>query len=1069
MAMAYRLALDLGANSIGWACLELDGDERPADLLDVGVRVFPDGRHPKTNASLAADRRLARSMRRRRDRYLRRRTALLKALTRFGLMPEGPEERAVVARLDPYALRAAALERRLEPYELGRVIFHLNQRRGFASNRKTDRGNEERGKIDTGAKQLDMKLQAAGARTLGEWLATRHANGEPVRVRLQGSGARATYDFYPTRPMIAAELDAVWEAQAARNPALTDAMRDELRRILLHQRPLRAPLVGKCWLEPSEPRAPKALPLTQRFRIAQDLAHLRIRAPGEPERPLDDAGREKLRALLLTGSDLTFAKMRKELKLSREEGFNLEGAGRDKLAGAETTARLAGKGKPLEAIWPAMDGARREQVVAVLLDTETDDVALAKLGELGVPEEAAQAALRVTLPDGHASLSAKAMAALLPHLERGLRYSDAVREAGYAHHSDDRDGVILPELPYYGEVLRDRLGTGTNEERDPYEKRVGRAPNPTVHVALNELRRVVNALIARHGAPSQIVVEVLRELGRSAVQRSEVEKRQKENREANDRRRALLAELGIPPKPGNLMRVRLWEEQAADPKERRCPYTGMLITCRNLFSDEVEEDHILPFALSLDDSAANRVLASREGNGIKGRRTPHEAFHARPEWPEIVERAGRLPKAKQWRFAPDAMERWKGEHEDFLARHLTDSAYLARLATLYLRAVCDPSRVWSVPGRITALLRRPLGLNDILGGPGGVKNRDDHRHHAVDAITVGLVDQGLLQRVTRAAQQAEEKGHRLMADLSAPWPGFVAQVREAVAGIVVSHKPDTAASGKLHDDNPYGRVRHFDRDNKERPAKDDEPTVVRRRPLTFFADKKKTPDDARKFIRDGGLREKVAEALTLTDTKERAAALNTLEHTGRHPVRRVRTWERLESATPLGGSRSGVSPKLVKPNGNHRAELWRLPGKDGKPGEVVMRVISMLDAARDDEAKRLGRQVPDRRPHPAAKLLLRLHKDDCVAIGEFENRQILRVVKSSMTKIKNKKKNEQRLKATIVLTPHNEGGNLKKRDADKSDPFNYLSVGVSRLVEGKARKVWVDPSGRVHDSGPQAW
>ena len=143
--MANRLALDIGANSIGWCLLALDPVGAPCAIRAMGVRIFPDGRDPKTNASLAADRRQARAMRRRRDRYLQRRRAMLNALTRHGLMPAEEAARAAIAARDPYALRARALSEELTPHELGRVIFHLNQRRGFRSNRKTDRGSDKSG------------------------------------------------------------------------------------------------------------------------------------------------------------------------------------------------------------------------------------------------------------------------------------------------------------------------------------------------------------------------------------------------------------------------------------------------------------------------------------------------------------------------------------------------------------------------------------------------------------------------------------------------------------------------------------------------------------------------------------------------------------------------------------------------------------------------------------------------------------------------------------------------------------------------------------------------------------
>jgi CRISPR-associated endonuclease Csn1 len=62
-------------------------------------------------------------------------------------MPISVDEQKLIAELDPYKLRQEALQRRLEPFELGRALFHSNQRRGFKSNRKLDRGNEEAGKV----------------------------------------------------------------------------------------------------------------------------------------------------------------------------------------------------------------------------------------------------------------------------------------------------------------------------------------------------------------------------------------------------------------------------------------------------------------------------------------------------------------------------------------------------------------------------------------------------------------------------------------------------------------------------------------------------------------------------------------------------------------------------------------------------------------------------------------------------------------------------------------------------------------------------------------------------------
>ena len=147
-----RLGLDIGTNSIGWCLIE---DDRR--IVDIGARIFSDGRDPKSGTSLAVDRRDARAMRRRRDRYLGRRSAFLRALIDHGLMPADADEAKLIAERDPYDLRKRALSERLEPYEIGRALFHLNQRRGFKSNRKAERKSKPGA---TGAMRLALMAPA---------------------------------------------------------------------------------------------------------------------------------------------------------------------------------------------------------------------------------------------------------------------------------------------------------------------------------------------------------------------------------------------------------------------------------------------------------------------------------------------------------------------------------------------------------------------------------------------------------------------------------------------------------------------------------------------------------------------------------------------------------------------------------------------------------------------------------------------------------------------------------------------------------------------------------------------
>ena len=229
--MQYRLGLDLGSSSIGWCMIRLDRDSRPRAIIRMGTRIFPDGRNPKDGSSLAVTRRMARQARRRRDRLLKRKAAMTDALVRRGFFPEDRQERKALEQLNPYELRRKGLYEPLTPHEFARALFHINQRRGFKSNRKTDAKDQDSGLIKKSISELREQLEEGNYKTVGEWLAWRHEQGLSVRARLRGRTAKEkAYDFYIDRALIEQEFDALWEAQKEHNPGLfTSQARDELR------------------------------------------------------------------------------------------------------------------------------------------------------------------------------------------------------------------------------------------------------------------------------------------------------------------------------------------------------------------------------------------------------------------------------------------------------------------------------------------------------------------------------------------------------------------------------------------------------------------------------------------------------------------------------------------------------------------------------------------------------------------------------------------------------------------------------------------------------------------------
>ena len=435
--------------------------------------------------------------------------------------------------------------------------------------------------------------------------------------------------------------------------------------------------------------------------------------------------------------------------------------------------------------------------------------------ETSVDEARAEKLANVALPEGYGSLSAMALSRILPELLREvITYDKAVIAAGFDHHSHisaAATGEILPALPYYGEALQRHVGFGSGKLEDTPEKRFGRIANPTVHIGLNQVRLVVNALIKRYGHPSQVIVEVARDLKRSKDQRDEDSKRQAENQRRNERHRRLIAgTLNISEervRGADLQKMVLWEELSFDPAERRCPYSGVQISVTMLLSNEVEIEHILPFSQTLDDSLNNKTVAMRHANRYKGNNTPWQAFGENTvqgfDYAAILQRAELMPRAKRARFAEDGMERWLKDDKGFLARALNDTKYLSRVAREYMSLIC-PQDTRVIPGQMTAMLRGKFGLNDVLG-INGEKNRNDHRHHAVDACVIGVTDQGLLQRFAKASAHAREKQlNRLVETMPDPWPTYRSHVQLAVHRIWVSHKPDHGHEGAMHNDTAYG-------------------------------------------------------------------------------------------------------------------------------------------------------------------------------------------------------------------------------------------------------------------------
>lgn len=262
--MKYRLGIDMGSTSLGWCAVKLDDNNQPCDIIDMGVRIFPDGRDAKSKQPLSVTRREKRSARRRRDRYIERRNKLLNALIKYGLMPKDKAERKKVEKIDPWKARAESATKQVPLFELGRALFHINQRRGFKSNRiLDDTSDSELTGMKGGIQELQEQLNG---KTVGQFLYEKHKNKDTVRLRPNSVKGKNEWDFYISREMMEQEVKTILSHQSQYYPEnLTPNIQQELMDIIIEQRPLQIPEPGWCTLIEGEKK--RSLGLSRNTKV----------------------------------------------------------------------------------------------------------------------------------------------------------------------------------------------------------------------------------------------------------------------------------------------------------------------------------------------------------------------------------------------------------------------------------------------------------------------------------------------------------------------------------------------------------------------------------------------------------------------------------------------------------------------------------------------------------------------------------------------------------------------------------------------------------------------------------
>lgn len=879
--MAKILGLDLGTNSIGWGLIE----DNQNKILGLGTRIFPMGVENlgdgEGEISKNASRTGARGVRRQFFRRRLRKQILLKALSENKMCPleasdfqewkrnkRFPVEKLTTwFALNPYELRQKALIEKLSLEEIGRIFYHLIQRRGFLSNSRKGgsddgaifKGNPKEGKIGITETQKNIE-----DKTLGAYLFEIY----PKENQPFQDGLERIRNRYTTRKMYVDEFELIWNKQAQFHTELTNELKtlfggrklDGYKEdgILFHQRPLRSQkhLVGNCSFEPTKTKCPiSAIPFEQ-FRVWQWVNTVEYNG-----KKISQVEKEKIVEFLFANEKPEFKKIRKVIgKESAEFKFNYKDD--DKIVGTHTISNLSNK-KYFGKKWFEFTEKEQEDIWHVLyfFDSKSNLKEYA-IKKWNFTEEQAESISKFNVKDGYASLSRKAISNILPFLKLGFTYDVAVVLGGiknvfgsdWEKLSDEKRNFFYDNvyeivrsknkggfIEIIKDILRNDYNISDNQLRKLYhhsatidatelleklpvgkdaDKDIQAIRNPIVITALFELRKLVNELIDEHGKIDEIKVEMARDLKISKSQRNKIRKEQKRLERENDRVKARLLEERQRITHDNILLYKLWEEC-----KHTCPYTGKPISVTQLFSGEVQIEHIHPWSRSLNDSFSNKTLCYADENRKKGNKTPFEFYGSdEANWSAIKERALKLfSDTKEYPNAYQKFKRFVQQKfdDDFSTRQLNDTRYISKEAKNYLSKICN--KVTVSPGQATSNLRHKWGLNQILNDD-NEKTREDHRHHAIDALVMACTKVSYVQELSKWNRY--NRGYHVK-DFPMPWLTFWKDAEKAVNQILVSYKKVSnditvrthttekngkkyknlgiAARGQLHDKTFYGQ------------------------------------------------------------------------------------------------------------------------------------------------------------------------------------------------------------------------------------------------------------------------
>ncbi len=390
----------------------------------------------------------------------------------------------------------------------------------------------------------------------------------------------------------------------------------------------------------------------------------------------------------------------------------------------------------------------------------------------GFPIEFAKELSNITFSKDYGNLSARAIRKILPKLKEGYTYSKACELAGYNHSNS------LTKEDLQNKIVKHRL----------YLLPKNSLRNPVVEKILNQMVNVVNQVIDSYGKPDEIRIELARKLKQSAAERKRmtdgIEAATKKN---GDIKTKIRADFGIQnPTRNDIIRYKLWEE--LESRGYKDIFINQPIKHQDLFSNKIEIEHIIPKSLLFNDSFSNKTLAYSNVNKDKSDRTAFDFIsqdygNDLDDYKSRVEslfKNKKISKAKRNNLLMSQNE----VPDDFIERDLRNSQYIAKKAKDMLQELTR-NNVVVTSGKITDELRKDWGIINVikelnlpryksLGRTRLLERRngqnveviedwtkrEDHRHHAMDALTVAYTTHNHIQYLNNLHARKDNQSHK---------------------------------------------------------------------------------------------------------------------------------------------------------------------------------------------------------------------------------------------------------------------------------------------------------------------